>query len=102
VLVITPAVGDTPDGVNATAFGVLKLARFSMLNGSVRNCKLSFSRRRVSLSKEKCQAGVEEMRPLVARERQVASVVAAGEAQLRSRIGSGAAARQRGPAWALR
>jgi hypothetical protein len=68
---------------------VLKLARFRMLNSSVRNCKLSFSRRRVSLSKEKSQAGAEEMRPLVARESWVASVVAAGEAQLR--VGSEAA-----------
>jgi hypothetical protein len=37
VLVITPAVGETPVGVKVMAFGVLKLARFRRLNNSARN-----------------------------------------------------------------
>jgi hypothetical protein len=37
VLVITPAVGETPVGVKVIAFGVLKLARFRRLNNSARN-----------------------------------------------------------------
>jgi hypothetical protein len=37
VLVITPAVGETPVGVKATAFGALKLARFRRLKSSARN-----------------------------------------------------------------
>jgi hypothetical protein len=37
VLVMTPAVGDTPEGVNTTRFGVLKLARLRILKNSARN-----------------------------------------------------------------
>ena len=43
MLVITPAVGDTPVGVKTTAFGVLKLTRFSRLNSSARNCRFNRS-----------------------------------------------------------
>src|SRR5713101_8895442 len=37
VLVITPAVGETPEGVNTTALGRLKFARLRRLNISARN-----------------------------------------------------------------
>jgi hypothetical protein len=37
VLVIAPAVGETPDGVNTTALGKLKFARFNRLKISARN-----------------------------------------------------------------
>src|SRR6266436_2984679 len=37
VLVITPAVGETPEGVKTTALGWLKLARFRRLKISERN-----------------------------------------------------------------
>src|SRR6476646_4822766 len=39
VLVITPSVGETPDGVNTTSLGMLKFARLSKLKISARNCK---------------------------------------------------------------
>jgi hypothetical protein len=39
VLVIAPAVPDTPEGVNTIRFGVLKFARFSRLKISALNCK---------------------------------------------------------------
>src|SRR5579859_4238790 len=55
VLVITPAVLETPDGVNATSFGILKFARFSRLKISARNCRFSRSLSLVSLSVEKSQ-----------------------------------------------
>src|ERR1700730_10669553 len=55
VLVMAPAVGLTPDGVKATPLGVLKLARFSRLKSSARNCRLRPSRIRVSLNVEKSQ-----------------------------------------------
>src|ERR1700722_11764685 len=53
VLVITPAVGETPDGVNTTALGRLKFARLRRLNISARNWRLSRSLIRVSFSTEK-------------------------------------------------
>jgi hypothetical protein len=37
VLVMAPAVGETPEGVKTTALGKLKLARFKRLNISARN-----------------------------------------------------------------
>lgn len=37
VLVISPAVGETPLGVNTTAFGVLKFGWLRKLNNSARN-----------------------------------------------------------------
>ena len=37
VLVITPAVGETPEGVMTTALGKLKFARLRRLNISARN-----------------------------------------------------------------
>jgi hypothetical protein len=37
VLVMTPAVGETPVGVKVMAFGVLKFVRFNTLNNSARN-----------------------------------------------------------------
>ena len=40
MLVMAPAVPDKPDGVNTIRFGVLKLARFSRLKISARNCKI--------------------------------------------------------------
>ena len=43
VLVIAPAVPDTPAGVNTIRFGVLKLARFRRLKISARNCRLNRS-----------------------------------------------------------
>src|SRR5260370_17587354 len=53
VLVITPAVGETPVGVKVRAFGVLKLALFRILKISTRNCTLSRSRIRVSFRRDK-------------------------------------------------
>ena len=43
VLVIAPAVPETPEGVNTIRFGVLKLARFRRLKISARNCRLNRS-----------------------------------------------------------
>ncbi len=51
--VITPAVGETPLGVNTTAFGVLKFAWFRILKNSARNCIRIRSRIGVSFSSEK-------------------------------------------------
>ena len=59
VLVIAPAVPDTPEGfaavggVKTIRFGVLKLARLSRLKISARNCKLRRSRIFVSFRMEK-------------------------------------------------
>jgi hypothetical protein len=43
VLLMAPAVPETPEGVNVIRFGVLKLARFSKLKISARNCRLKRS-----------------------------------------------------------
>jgi hypothetical protein len=43
VLLIAPAVPETPVGVNTMRFGVLKFARFSRLKISALNCRLSRS-----------------------------------------------------------
>ena len=53
VAVITPAVGETPVGVNTIAFGALKFARFRMLKSSARNCRLARSPKRNSLRNDK-------------------------------------------------
>src|SRR5215469_13209629 len=73
VLVIAPAVPDTPDGfaavggVKVMRFGVLKLARFSRLKSSARNCTLKRSLIRVFLNTEKSQVAspgpMKELRP---------------------------------------
>src|SRR6267378_4621072 len=55
VLVITPAVGETPEGVKTTALGRLKFARLSRLNISARNWRFSRSRICVSFKTEKSQ-----------------------------------------------
>ena len=55
MLVITPAVPETPEGVNTIRLGVLKLARFRRLKISARNCRLSRSRSGVFLMAEKSQ-----------------------------------------------
>src|SRR5579862_5356208 len=55
VLVIAPAVPDTPAGVNVIRFGVLKLARLSKLKSSARNSISMRSRILVSLNAEKSQ-----------------------------------------------
>src|SRR5450432_1173988 len=55
VLVIAPAVGETPEGVNTTALGKLKFSRFNRLNISALNCRLNRSLMRVSFSAEKSQ-----------------------------------------------
>ena len=55
VLDIAPAVPDTPVGVKVIRAGVLKLARFSRLKISARNCRLSCSRNFVFLIAEKSQ-----------------------------------------------
>ena len=52
---MAPAVGETPEGVNTTAFGKLKFARFSKLNISARNCRFRRSLMRVSFNVEKSQ-----------------------------------------------
>ena len=43
VLLIAPAVPDTPVGVNTMSFGVLKFARSSRLKISALNCRLNRS-----------------------------------------------------------
>src|SRR5215475_4492033 len=53
VLVMTPAVGEIPDGVKATSFGILKFARFNKLKISARNCRFSRSLIFVSFIVEK-------------------------------------------------
>src|SRR5215831_14235505 len=55
VLVIAPAVPETPVGVKVIRLGVLKLARLRMLKNSARNCRLSRSRSCVFLMAEKSQ-----------------------------------------------
>src|SRR6516225_1712976 len=55
VLVIAPAVPETPVGVKVIRLGVLKLARLRMLKNSARNCKLKRSRSCVFLMAEKSQ-----------------------------------------------
>src|SRR5271167_3067220 len=55
VPVIAPAVPETPVGVKVIRFGVLKLARFSRLKISARNCKVMPSLRLVFLMVEKSQ-----------------------------------------------
>jgi hypothetical protein len=40
VLLIAPAVPETPEGVNTIRLGVLKLARFRRLKISARNCRV--------------------------------------------------------------
>ena len=64
VAVIAPAVPDTPEGVKVIRFGVLKLARFSRLKISARNCRVRRSRRvRVLDGREvpRCQTGAGEV-----------------------------------------
>ena len=53
VLVIAPAVPETPVGVKTIKLGVLKLARFRRLKSSARNWTVSRSLTAVSLSAEK-------------------------------------------------
>src|ERR1700732_4090693 len=53
VLVMAPAVGETPEGGKTTGFGKLKFARLRRLKISARNCRFSRSRIRVSFSTEK-------------------------------------------------
>ena len=52
VLVITPAVGETPEGVNTTRFGVLKFVWLRMLKNSARSCNRMCSSSAVSLNME--------------------------------------------------
>ena len=52
VLVIAPAVPDSPEGVKTIRLGVLKLARFSRLKISARNCKLRRSWRVVLIAEK--------------------------------------------------
>src|SRR5438477_9805880 len=55
VLVMAPAVGETPEGVKTTALGRLKFARLRRLNISARNCRFHLSRAGMSFSTEKSQ-----------------------------------------------
>jgi hypothetical protein len=66
VLLMAPAVPETPDGVKTIRLGVLELARFKRLKISARNSSPRLSRNAISFSTEKSQVAIE---PTIGRRR---------------------------------